>query len=416
MTLFTLKKSRVIFALLFLAIVILLGAFLMQNQLSKRSAPQPSRSGQVATALPRTSSTGVTSIAGTATTGNRAQTPLLSRNVPAFASSGYYPASNANDDSYDTAWRSQGTPAWLAYDLSRVAPAQRTSVLVVWYNEVYNYNHTLIGYNAYNMPQDYTIDVNPAAGGGNPPTTGWVTKVTVKGNHYHSRQHIVDMGGANWLRINVTASDGSAQNFDAALNMDVYDARSAVNDDWIFYGDSITAGGMAHGTVDGVTSFAQLIHAKKPQNFPLQEDGGTAYLTSAEGAKYINTWLPLFPGKYVGLSFGTNDANGCVAGSTFYNNYVTMVQAVLQAHKIPVIGLIPWGRTTNIQSCAPSLNAMIDTLYKAFPQIIRGPDLWTFFQSHQSLISNDNIHPTDAGFGAYRQQWANAMLAEVYSR
>jgi hypothetical protein len=40
--------------------------------------------------------------------------------------------------------------------------------------------------------------------------------------------------------------------------------------------------------------------------------------------------------------------------------------------------------------------------------------LWAFFQGNQNLISNDNLHPTDAGFGAYRQQWANAMLAAVY--
>ena len=410
MILFTLKKSRVLFALLFLTIVVLLLALIVQTQRISKLTVQPSQSGMARTPLPSASSNPT----GT-TTGNITQMPLLSRNIPTFASSGYDPASNANDNSYDTAWRSQGTPAWLAYDLSSVAPAQRSTVLVVWYNEVYNYNHTLIGYNAYNMPQDYTIDVNPAAGGGNPPTTGWITKVTVRGNHYHSRQHIVDMQGENWLRINVTASDGSDQNFDAAMNMDIYDTGSALNDDWIFYGDSITAGGMAHGTVGGVTSFAQLIQAKKPHNFPLQEDGGTSFLTSAEGAKYINTWLPLFPGKYVGLSFGTNDANGCVDGSSFYNNYVTMVQAVLQANKIPVIGRIPWGRTTNIQNCAPSLNARIDALYKAFPQIIRGPNLWTFFQSHQNLISNDNIHPTDAGFGSYRLQWANAMLAEVYS-
>ena len=51
---------------------------------------------------------------------------------------------------------------------------------------------------------------------------------------------------------------------------------------------------------------------------------------------------------------------------------------------------------------------------RAFPQIIKGPDLWAFFQNNQNLISNDNLHPTDTGFGAYRQQWANAMLTTVY--
>ncbi len=338
---------------------------------------------------------------------------LISRNVPAFASSEQYPASQANDSSYDTTWRSNGT-GWLAYDLSGVAASHRSRVDVVWYNETGAYNHTLIGEDAYNMPQDYTIQVNPGAGGGSPPSSGWVTLVTVSGNHYHSRQHIITMTGDNWVRINVTAVDGSVQNYDVDLNMDVYDASNGLPDDWIFFGDSITAGAMNHYTVGGVASFAQLIHAQTSAYYPLQEGGGIGYLTSADGVQYLSTWLALFPGKYVGLSYGTNDANGCVSASSFYQNYVTMVQKVLAAGKIPVIPHLPWGRTSNIQNCGPALNAKIDALYQAFPQVIKGPDLWAYFQAHQSLISSDNIHPNDVGFGAYRQQWANTMLAEVY--
>src|SRR6266496_3405648 len=350
----------------------------------------------------------------TQTPGKAASIPLISRSVPAFASSASYPASNANDDSYDTTWRSQSTPAWLAYDLSSVPASQRGKVLVAWYNETYNYDHTIIRYDAYNMPQDYTIDVNAGRGGNSPPGTGWITLVTVKGNHYHSREHVVDMAGKNWIRMNVTAVDGSVQNFDASINMDIYSESYGAVDDWVFFGDSITAGAMEHSTTGGVKSFAQLINARLPNHFPAQEAGGIAYLTSADGAKYINTWLQLFPGTYVALSYGTNDANGCVNAEDFYNNYVTMVQAVLHAGKSPVVPRIPWGRTANIQNCGPALNARIDALNQAFPQIIKGPDLWTFFLHNQNLISNDNIHPTDAGFGAYRQQWANAMLTEVY--
>lgn len=338
---------------------------------------------------------------------------LISRNVPAFASSEQYPASQANDASYDTTWRSSG-PAWLAYDLSTVPTAHRSKVMVVWYNESYDYNHTLNGDEAYNMPQDYTIQVNSGAGGGNPPSSGWVTLVTVTGNHYHSRQHLITMTGDNWVRINVTAIDGSIQNYDVDLNMDVFDASNGVNDDWIFFGDSITAGAMGHSTTGGVTSFSQLINAAASGYYPIEEAGGIGYLTSADGANYISTWLAIFPGKYVGLSYGTNDANGCLNPTTFYQNHVTMVQAVLAAGKIPVIPHIPWGRTSNLQNCTPGLNAKIDALYQAFPQIIKGPDLWAFFDANQSLISSDNIHPTDTGFGAYRQQWANAMLNEVY--
>ena len=341
---------------------------------------------------------------------------IISRNAPAFASSGYYPASFADDDNYDTVWRSQGTPAWLAYDLSGVPSSDRDKVLVVWYNASYDYNHTIDGENAYNLPQDYTIDVNPGKGGGQPPGTGWVTLASVKGNHYHSRQHLIDMMGNNWIRIDVTASDGAVQNYDASIDMDVYNASYGTADNWIFYGDSITAGAMGHLTVGGVKSFAQLINSQFPNDFPVEESGGTSFLGSGDGAKYINTWLQLFPGKYVGLSYGTNDALGCVDPGIFYHNYVSMVQTVLNLGKIPIIPHIPWGRNANIQNCAPPLNARIDALYRAFPQIIKGPDLWTFFQGHQALISNDTIHPTSTGFGALRQQWANTMLAEVYAR
>lgn len=341
-------------------------------------------------------------------------TALISRKVSAFASSSYAPASYANDGSYDTLWRSQGAPSWLAYDLSGVPAAQRGKVLVVWYNESYDYDHTLIKNNAYNLPEDYTLEVNPAPGGGNPPENGWKTVITVKGNHYHSRQHLIDMSGNNWLRISITAIDGTAQNEDASLNMDIYNAAAGLADDWIFYGDSITAGAMGHLTMGGIPSFAQLINAKAAPHFPVEESGGISYLTSVDGANHINGWLPLFPGKYVALSYGTNDANGCVNPQTFYANYTNMIQAVLAASKVPVIPHFPWGRTDNIQQCGPALNAQIDRLYKAFPQIIKGPDLWTFFQQHQAFISNDNIHPTDEGAGQYRQQWANAMLKEVY--
>jgi lysophospholipase L1-like esterase len=311
-------------------------------------------------------------------------------------------------------WRSRGAPAWLAYNLSSVPATERSKVLVVWYTETGNYDHTAVGYPAYNLPQNYTIDANSAAGGSKPPTTGWVTLETVRDNHYHSRQHIITAMGYNWLRINITTIDGSPENYDAAINMDVYDASTTLSDDWIFFGDSITAGAMGQQTLNGTASFAQLINAHAPDNYPAQESGGIGYLTSADGVKKLNTWLHLFPGKYIGLSYGTNDTLACLNPATFYNNYATMVQNVLHAGKIPLVPYIPWGRSDAIQKCGPVLNGQITKLYQAFPQIIRGPDLWSFFKSHQNLISNDNVHPTDAGFAAYRQQWANTILTEVY--
>ena len=421
MALFTFKKpdsyrkSYILAGSLLLLVILLVAALIYQIQLNTRLMAQLQKE-HASTGSTQSART-VATVSSTSTThtiqrilGKAAPTPLISQGVPAFSTVSYNQAVMANDGSYNTAWRSQGTPAWLAYDLSSVATAQRNTILVAWYNETFNYDHTIVKDNAYNIPQDYTIDVNPGVGGGYPPTTGWTTVVTVKGNHYHSRQHVITFQGNNWLRMTITAADGSLQNFDASLNLDIFAAPQALNDDWMFYGDSITAGAMAHTTLSGVNAFSQLIQAKKPKSFPVQEDGGIGYLGSADAVKYINTWLPLFPGKYVGLSYGSNDANSCLDPVSFYNNYTSLVEAVLQAGKIPVIPHIPWGRVAAIQKCGPALNAQIDALYKAFPQIIHGPDFWTFFLHNQSLISQDNIHPTDAGFAAYRQQWATTML------
>jgi lysophospholipase L1-like esterase len=287
-------------------------------------------------------------------------------------------------------------------------------VLIAWYNDPITspYDHTIVGESGYNNLGGYTIQANAAAGS-SPPSSGWATLATVTGNRYHSRSQIVDLTGYNWVRLNVTAADGSGGNSDAVLNMDIHDASQGT-DSWIFYGDSITEDGIFHEPQSGTGNFAQLVDASQPSYFPAFEDGGTYGLVSGDGASHISAWLAATPAHYVGLSFGTNDANGCGDTTAFYDNYVTMVQAVLAAGKVPVVPTIPWARTANIQSCGPAFNAKIQQLYAAYPQVVHGPDLWAYFQAHQSLIGGDDLHPSAAGYAAYRQQWADAMLANVY--
>jgi len=366
------------------------------------------------TALPFSGGPAVGSSA--AATAAVATMPLISRNVPAFASSQLSPAKSANDADYGTTWRG-AIPGWLAYDLSAVPAGQRGQVIVGWYNDPITspYDHVISGEVAYNSLKDYSIQGNAAAGGASAPTTGWVTLKTVTGNVYHSRQALVDLTGYNWIRLNVTASDGSSGNTDAALNLDVHDASQGAQDSWDFLGDSITMDGTYHAPVNGVGNFSQLVNASAAAYYPSYEDAGIGGLTSADGAHNINTWLALFPGRYVALSYGTNDANGCGDTTAFYNNYVTMVQAVLAAGKTPVVPTIPWSRTADIQSCGPAFNAKIQQLYSAYPSIVKGPDLWGYFSTHQSLISGDNLHPSSAGYAAFRQQWANAMVTAVYN-
>ena len=356
---------------------------------------------------------------------------VISRNVPAYTNdscSGAYPASLANDASYDTQWRTCNvptmfTPMYLAYDLSSVPAASRGRVVVAWYNDptTNSYDHNFVGFLRpvgipNDIPSTYTIEGNTAPGG-LLPLGGWVALASVSGNSYHSRQHALDLSGYSWLRMNVTASDGSPGNQGVFLNLDVHNASAGAEDDWIFYGDSITEAGMAHNSLaasGGTGTWAQMLSAARRGFFPAYENGGIGGTLSADGASRIDTWLSIFPGRYVGLSYGSNDAGSNVSPAAFRESYVTMIEAVLADGKVPVIPKIIWSCNSGVQANVPALNAEIDRLYAEYPFVVRGPDLWTYFQSHPGLLSSDCLHPTDAGYVAYRQQWVSAMASRVY--
>jgi lysophospholipase L1-like esterase len=337
--------------------------------------------------------------------------PCISRGCPAYASGGT--PSAANNTNYADQW-SGSIPATLDYDLSGVPAAQRGQCIVAWYNDPATsaYNHTLNASSASAIPKNYTLQANAAAGGSD-PSTGWVTLVTVTGNVYHSRQHLVNLTGYNWLRMSITAVEDSSSGTTVSINLDVHDAHLGVQDDWIFYGDSITQQGLAHDNGNSIGTFAQLINQLRPGYFPAFEDGGIYGTKSSDGAANIATWLALFPGKYVGLNYGTNDAINNVTPATFQANYVAMIQAVLAQGGVPVVPTIPWG--PQAQANASALNTIIQQLYQSYPQIVPGPDLWTFFNRNQGLISGDGIHPTYTGYSQYRNLWAGLMGYQLYS-
>ena len=355
--------------------------------------------------------------------------PLISRNVPAYTNddfSGAFPAAHANNAVYGDYWRCATATVsgnsgaltqavYLAYDLSGVASSQRKQCVVVMHNDPATgvYNPTIIANNYFNTPQAYTIDANTAAGG-SLPGSDWTTLVTVTSNAYHSRQHAVDLTGYNWIRINITAITGSASNNNAACNLDVHDAHLGNQDNWIFYGDSITQRGL---DFEDTTLEAQ-INAALPTRYPIMECAGIGGLASADGASNIATWLPLFSGQYVGLLYGTNDANDASVGdpnfaTTFYNSMVTMITAIIGAGKIPVMPkTITWGSTANLVANAPIINTKLALLRAAYPSSVVGPDLYAYFSANQSLISGDGIHPTDpAGYAAYRTLWLDFATA-----
>ncbi len=350
---------------------------------------------------------------------------LLSRGLPAFSSSGQ--ANLGVDNNYDTAWRSSGTPSdaapqWIAVSLASVPTAKKQRLLVHWTNDDnYNWDGVMMHDPAYNLARDYTVEINGAAGGSAAPTTGWTPVATVTGNGFHGRMHFVDPGSTvvNWVRVRVTGSAGSSGNTDVSLNLDVYDASGGLGDSWIFFGDSITAGSMGHhspcyGACGTNLSFGQLVNQTRPAFTPAQENGGIGGLTSADGRANIERWLSLSPARFVALAYGANDAGGGCTG-TCADNYIAnirfMIDKILEQGRVPVIGKISWARDSQRQAGCQILNARIEQLFALYPKLMRGPDLYTFFQANQSLISGDNLHPSPAGYYALRQQWAAAVTA-----
>jgi hypothetical protein len=243
-------------------------------------------------------------------------------------------------------------------------------------------------------------------------------------------------------RASTPGNPAIATNRDVALKLDVQDASLGQAESWLFLGDSITSHCMSNnegGMSNADQSFPELVHAALPAFFPAAINGGMggsktitnpAPQVAGDAVNSIDTWLALFPGKFVGLSWGTNDCGGNPWGiDPSIAAYRTLVNKVIAAGKVPVVPHMPWAPTsgvsgaTSTSSGAPyapvspgaAYNAQIDSQIYTIAGVVRGPDLWAAFENKTNLfLDANNVHPNDAGIAVYRQAWATAMLAAVY--
>ena len=326
----------------------------------------------------------------TAGGGSAAPMQLISRDVPAFASSGT--AKSADDARPDSAWTSEALPAWLAYDVSGVPAAQRKRVLLAWYCFWADY---LVAQPTPEqmLPLDYVVETNSAAGGGEPPSAGWVETAKVTANARSARQHSFDLQGANWLRVSVTKSSDAAK---VMLDLDLYSAPSGDSDGWLFLGDSITY----MTTQRAFSDLPSLVEKVQKGRVPLIVDGALGGTNTTTAQDIIDTSLAEFDGRYVVLAYGTNDhaADFKLEG---------LVQKVIAAGRVPVVPRVPWSDQKLEEG--PLLNQNIDALYLKYPQILKGPDLWGAFENRLDLIPHGDVHPNAAGQEFLREQWAKIL-------
>ena len=166
---------------------------------------------------------------------------------------------------------------------------------------------------------------------------------------------------------------------------------------------------MRHDNPSGAVadSFGNMVAAITGLSPPIQENGGMPYLTSTQYQGLLGNYLANFPGHFVTLNLGTNDAESATTAAQFYTSMATMVQQVIAAGKIPVVPTPPWTCDTQRAPNMPTILAAVQQLYTNYPQIIHGPDLYSYFSANQSYIqSNDCVHPNAAGQAIYRQMWA----------
>lgn len=334
--------------------------------------------------------------------------PIISRNCPAYSGTG--DAKSANDEHYFS-FCSITSPDYLAYDLSAVPDSQKKQIIAVWYTTS-SFDNIGMYANSNMIPSDYTIEVNKAEGS-EYPEDNWEIVETVKDNTLASRQHLVNMEGYNWIRLNITKADGQ-EGKNASINFDVHNVSDDISDSWLFLGDSITAGGMnnCYGT-----GFATYINQIDDKYFPIQENGGIGGIKSSDGKANIDRWLSVSPAKYVSIAYGTNDCWGNPdATQEYYENTKYMIDAVLNAGKIPVLPKIPASTNADVKDNVPLYNHMIDKLYNEYGnKIIQGVDFEKFFTENPDYLSSDGVHPNDTGYAEMRKIWAETMYKNVYS-
>lgn len=363
-----------------------------------------------------------------------AASSLLSRGVPAFASTGV--AQDANDDSYATAWQlPDGSDGWLAFDLSAVPAAQRGQVVLTWYTQMDD------GWITGDVPgggcpawmgrpylRDYVVEVSAEPGGGQPPATGWREVASVAENRSLSGQHLVDLAGAGWIRVRGSGPNG------VSINLDISPAPGGDGGGWLFMGDSITAAYAGHQPLPDpggqlVAGFADLVSAGTQGRYaPVAQNNGVACSLSSNALDFIDQMLDAFHGHYVTLNFGTNDSWGGQGDPlAFYQRMEQLVGRVTARGMVPVVPTIPWSNQggawgTQVQR----FNEQIHRLYQQHPEVVPGPDLYTLLQGRTSLFfgsmqgdlpaaNRDWVHLTDQGSALVRQAWAQTALATVYA-
>jgi GH18 family chitinase/lysophospholipase L1-like esterase len=281
------------------------------------------------------------------------------------------------------------------------------------------------GFQTYGQPSAYTIQ--GSANGTTWTTLSCMPSCNVMGEHYTGRQFVADLTGTGYtqIRMKIASIVGSNAGYDV-LTVNGQAGTNDSNDTYLLFGDSITAN--CWGAAENTGPAEQLgtqIHEARPSRFPVSTVGGqsgwlsrTALDASTYGIPNIEKFMQDMPAvKFVGISLGTNDANGNISAATYCRDMQAIAQYIIAAGKTPIISTIVASPSAAVQANAPAMNACLATLEKDYPSVVAGPDLWTLFKGHSTSDGwfSDDLHPSlGTGCSALQNAWANTLLSTLY--
>jgi lysophospholipase L1-like esterase len=201
----------------------------------------------------------------------------------------------------------------------------------------------------------------------------------------------------------------------------------STGEDYVAFGDSITAGSHDDNLADGIgyePILSTLLAASRGPNTIANE--GVSGTTSADGMASISAVLATYPNaKYYLVMFGSNDAqipavpsgwglnpedNG-YSGS-FKDNMQQIISAVLAAGKTPYLAEVPYtSDPSRSNAMIFEYNAVVDELCvsNGLPVSFVPPPFYSYFGTHPEELA-DGLHPNGAGYQSMAELWFTALF------
>lgn len=325
--------------------------------------------------------------------------PILSRGKTVYSSRG--DISYLTDNKFGGSAFSVSDNSWLALNVG-TGPSK---ILLNWNNPGYSWSDSIASATSckggLSIPVDY--DILKSSNSTNGSDGDWETSLIVRNNTVTARAHSIDFSGSQWIKMSIIKGRGSLD------EIEVFDLSNGGNDVWFFPGTSISANSFK--STPPSKSFADIITESHPSFNPVVIRGGIPCINSKTMADEISKYLDVAGNAgYWAIEMGTNDAWG---GSSYnVSTYRTNLQLIIDSCKAnniqPIIARIIGTDSSKAGwQVHPDFLKAIDSL-TVKNNLIPGPDLYTYFSTHTSELS-DGVHPTAAGGASIFRLWAEKM-------